>query len=35
MAEQERQAAHTALDRFGSRALRLRQIADFIVQRKV
>ncbi len=35
MAERERLAAHTALERFGARALRLRQIADFIVQRKV
>ncbi len=35
MAEQERLAAHTALNRFDGRADRLRQIADFIVQRKV
>ena len=35
MAEEERIAAHTALDRFGERAKRLRQIADFIVERKV
>lgn len=34
MAEEERQKAHAALQRFGSRAERLRQIADFIVQRK-
>ena len=34
MAEQERLAAHTALARFDDRADRLRQIADFIVQRK-
>jgi geranylgeranyl diphosphate synthase type II len=34
MAEQERLAAHTALDSFDDRADRLRQIADFIVQRK-
>ena len=34
MAEQERQAAHAALDLFGDRAARLRQIADFIVKRK-
>ncbi len=34
MAEQERLAAHAALAIFGSRAERLRQIADFIVQRK-
>jgi geranylgeranyl diphosphate synthase type II len=35
MAEQERLAAHTALQPFDERADRLRQIADFIVQRKV
>lgn len=34
MAEQERQAAHTALRMFDDRAERLRQIADFIVHRK-
>jgi len=34
MAEEQRQKAHAALHRFGSRADRLRQIADFIVQRK-
>ena len=34
MAEEERLAAHFALDRFGDRADRLRQIADFIVKRK-
>ena len=34
MAEEERQAAHAALTNFGDRADRLRQIADFIVQRK-
>jgi geranylgeranyl diphosphate synthase type II len=34
MAEQERLAAHTALTQFGSRAERLRQLADFIVLRK-
>lgn len=33
MAEDERRAAHQALDRFGSRAERLREIADFIVLR--
>ena len=33
MAEQERQAAHDVLRIFGRRADRLRQIADFIVQR--
>ncbi len=33
MAEAERQAAHQALQPFGSRAERLRQIADFIVLR--
>ncbi len=35
MAEAERLAAHAALDQFGERAARLRQIADFVVQRKV
>ncbi len=35
MAEQERLAAHTALAPFDERAGRLRQIADFVVQRKV
>ena len=35
MAEQERLAAHTALNRFDTRADRLRQIADFVVQRKI
>jgi geranylgeranyl pyrophosphate synthase len=34
MAEEQRLAAHGALERFGERAERLRQIADFIVQRK-
>ena len=34
MAEEERLAAHTALHSFDDRADRLRQIADFIVQRK-
>ncbi|HLH01474.1 MAG TPA: farnesyl diphosphate synthase [Bryobacteraceae bacterium] len=34
MAEEERLAAHAALASFGNRAERLRQIADFIVQRK-
>jgi len=34
MAEEERQKAHAALQRLGGRAERLRQIADFIVQRK-
>lgn len=34
MAEQERLASHAALAPFGSRAERLAQIADFIVQRK-
>lgn len=34
MAEQERLAAHAALRVFGERAGRLRQIADFVVQRK-
>lgn len=34
MAEQERLAAHSLLAIFGGRAERLRQIADFIVQRK-
>jgi geranylgeranyl diphosphate synthase type II len=34
MAEEERMAAHTALRMFDDRADRLRQIADFIVQRK-
>ena len=34
MAEEERQMAHAALHSFGSRGERLRQIADFIVQRK-
>ncbi len=34
MAEQERLAAHKSLMMFGCRAERLRQIADFIVQRK-
>jgi geranylgeranyl diphosphate synthase type II len=34
MAEAERLAAHHALEIFGSRAERLRQIADFIVERK-
>jgi geranylgeranyl diphosphate synthase type II len=34
MAEQERLQAHVALRMFGDRAERLRQIADFVVQRK-
>ncbi|MEO8096148.1 MAG: polyprenyl synthetase family protein [Acidobacteriota bacterium] len=34
MAEQQRLAAHAALDRLGDRAGRLRQLADLIVQRK-
>ncbi|MDQ2832487.1 MAG: polyprenyl synthetase family protein [Acidobacteriota bacterium] len=34
MAEEERQAARSALTNFSNRADRLRQIADFIVQRK-
>jgi geranylgeranyl diphosphate synthase type II len=34
MAEEQRKKAHAALQRFGGRADRLRQIADFIVQRK-
>jgi geranylgeranyl diphosphate synthase, type II len=34
MAEEERLAAHAALGRFDERAGRLRQIADFVVQRK-
>ncbi|MEO5922664.1 MAG: polyprenyl synthetase family protein [Bryobacteraceae bacterium] len=34
MAEQERAAAHAALDIFGDRAERLKQLADLIVQRK-
>lgn len=34
MAEEERLAAHRALHTFGDRADRLRQIADFVVQRK-
>lgn len=34
MAEDERQKAHAALDRFGSRGQRLRELADLIVQRK-
>jgi geranylgeranyl diphosphate synthase, type II len=34
MAEQERAAAHAALDVFGDRADRLKQLADLIVQRK-
>ena len=33
MAEKERQAAHMALDQFGGRAARLRELADLIVQR--
>jgi len=33
MAEHERSEAHRALDLFGDRALRLREIADFIVRR--
>lgn len=34
MAEEERQRAHAALERFGPSALRLREIADLIVDRK-
>jgi geranylgeranyl diphosphate synthase, type II len=34
MAEEEREAAHSAIGLFGERAERLRQIADFIVKRK-
>ena len=34
MAEQERERARTALDRFGARATRLRELADLIVHRK-
>ena len=34
MAEHERLQAHLALRAFGDRAERLRQIADFVVQRK-
>jgi hypothetical protein len=34
MAEEERERAHAALQAFGARADRLRQIADFVVQRK-
>jgi geranylgeranyl pyrophosphate synthase len=34
MAEEERLAAHQALAHFGSRAERLREIADYIVQRR-
>lgn len=34
MAEQERQSAHAALERFGDRARRLREVADLIVDRK-
>jgi geranylgeranyl diphosphate synthase type II len=34
MAEAERQAAHAAIERFGPRAARLREIADLIVDRK-
>jgi geranylgeranyl diphosphate synthase type II len=34
MAEEERLAAHRSLAMFGERAERLRQVADFIVQRK-
>jgi geranylgeranyl pyrophosphate synthase len=34
MAEQERQAAHAALTTFGSRADRLKELADLIVHRK-
>ena len=34
MAEAERQAAHAALESFGPRADRLREIADFVVLRK-
>jgi geranylgeranyl diphosphate synthase type II len=34
MAEEERQRAHAALEPFGTAALRLREIADLIVERK-
>lgn len=34
MAAEERAAAHAALDRFGARAARLRDLADLIVERK-
>jgi hypothetical protein len=34
MAEEERLQAHLAIQTFGDRAERLRQIADFVVQRK-
>mgnify|MGYP001767403377 CR=1 FL=1 len=34
MAEQEREHARTALERFGARAARLRELADLIVHRK-
>jgi geranylgeranyl pyrophosphate synthase len=34
MAEEERQAAHLALQPFDERAERLRELADFIVRRK-
>ena len=34
MAARERAAAHAALDRFGARADRLRQLADLIVERQ-
>jgi geranylgeranyl diphosphate synthase, type II len=34
MAEEQRVAAHMALERFGERAERLRQLADFIVRRR-
>ncbi len=34
MAQEERRLAHAALEQFGTRAMRLGQIADFVVQRK-
>jgi geranylgeranyl diphosphate synthase type II len=34
MAEQERERAHAALERFGARAARLKELADLIVHRK-
>jgi len=34
MAEEERRRAHAALECFGARAGRLRELADLIVQRK-
>jgi len=34
MAEMERQRAHAAIEPFGARARRLRELADLIVERK-